>query len=176
MGLFGAVGKLGVKSAAKSLDEARTNRINYFENSGIIRFGGIADISKYQGLPITYFAVPTDSKKREIMFEMVSKLLKKPEHQQLAAQGDTYFIVAKSITGKATSGILANENGIWDGGGIFTTFFAREDIAGIETDSKGWLCIKTKDGSTDHLIGADNRKIKAESDRFVQLFKEVYDL
>lgn len=175
MGLFGAVGKLGVKSAAKRLDEARTNRINYFENSGIIRFGGVADISKYQGLPITHFAVPTDSKKREIMFEMVSKLLKKPEHQQLAAQGDTYFIVAGSITGKATGGILANEKGIWDGG-LFVTFFAREDIAGIEADKKGWLCIKTKDGSTDYLVGADNKKIKAESDRFVQLFKEVYDL
>ena len=175
MGLFGAVGKLGVKSLAKSLDEARTNRINYFKNSGIIRFGGIADTSKYQGLPITYFEVPTDNKQKEIMFEMVSKLLKKPEAQQLASQGATYFIIAGAIIGKATNGILANEKGIWDGS-VIVNFIAREDITGIESDNNGCLCIKTKDGVTNYLAGSDNRKIKAESDRFVQLFKEVYNL
>lgn len=175
MGLFGALGKLGAKGVAQGLDNARTNKINAFENSGIIRFGGVEDTAKYQGLPITHFDVPTDSKEKEIMFEIVSKLLKKPEDQQLAAKGNTFFIVAGSVTGKATNGILANENGIWDGG-VIVKFIPREDIVGIEADKKGWLCIKTKDGLTNYLIGADNKQIKAESERFMQLFKEAYNL
>lgn len=175
MGLFGAFGKAGTKAVAKQLDDNRTAKIISMEQSGIIKFADNAAISNGVNLPFTYFGNPVDAKEKEIMYEMVGKLLKTAEFQQIAAQGQTYFIIAGSITGKATNGVLVHESGIFDGG--FTSkFIPRDKMTEIGTDKKGWIYIKDSSGMTNYLVGADNKKIKAESQTYIQMLKQIYGL
>lgn len=172
MGLFRAVLK-GSAVAAKQMDENRTEKINFFEQSGIIQFAGGDEFAEYYNLPITYFGNPVDLKKKEIMYEMVAKLLKPTEYQQLASQGLTYCITADAITGKASNGMIFHEKGVFDGG-FFTEFIPRERIVEIGTDKKGWIYINDSDSVQHYLVGANSKKVKAEFQRFVQLLKRLY--
>lgn len=173
MGLFGALGKGGTKAAAKALDANRTAKISAMEQSGIIRFKDNAVLSAYQSLPITHFGNPADPAQKEVLYEIAAKILKKAEFQQIASQGVTYCIVADSITGKATNGMIFHEKGVFDGG--FTqTFIPREKMTEIGADKKGWIYIKDSDGTEHYLVGADSKKVRAEYGGFLKLLKELY--
>ena len=182
MGLLGSFGKLGAKGAAKELDDKRQNRIQSYAQSDIIRFAKTyssdpelqAELLRFENLPETYFDIPEDPKLQKILYEMVSLLAAKPEQIQKVSGGVTYFVIAHSITGSATNGMIAYEGGILDGRGALTKHIPRDEIAAFEKDKKDWIYIVTKSGDTKWLTSTDSKVIRREADKYLELFRRLY--
>lgn len=180
MGILGSFSRLGVQGAAKKIESNRVARIQEMAESGIIKFVKYQnnaseiynELLQYEDLPITYFGNPEDLKKQDIMYEMIAKLLKNPEYQRIVANSLTYFVIADSLTGKATNGLIAFSEGIISGG-LFTEFIPKDEIASIE-DKKGWICVIMKNGEEKYLSGMDSKKMKNNSERFLNLFRLLY--
>ncbi len=182
MGLFGSLGKLGAKNAAKSIEDSRQERIQAYSQSNMVQFAQShsedpelrAGLLRFDGLADTYFDVPGEPKRQKLMFEMVSLLVTKPERIQALSDGLTYFVIVHPIGTSVSNGMIACENGIFDGRGALSKYIAREDIAGFEKDKKGWIHIVKKGGEEVYLTSTDSKAIKADADRFLELFRLLY--
>ena len=174
MSLLGSLLGLGIRGAAQQFVGDREVSILQVQQSGLVRFAKAKGKTAYSNddFPITYFESPKDLKKKEIMYEMVKKLLNQ-ETADILSEADTYFIVANSFTGKATNGLIATEKGI-----IYNYLSSRfvpiEEIKYFEADENGCVEGVKQNGDRLSFLVMTTGKIKKESARFVKLFNVVY--
>lgn len=174
---MGLLGKLlfkpaSVQGAAQTINDARMSRIKAVEQSGLIRFVPREDLPFTDGdLPITFFSLPDNPKKRQLIYETAVKNVKK-EKIPMLAEGNLLFVIADSVFGNATCGLLATSEGIFVGD-LFHSYVSRENIDSFGTD-KSQLYIKAKDGKKYYPAVMTSKKMREREADFLTLFRHLY--